>query len=158
MDQEAATAAVEAQRPLKTEPINEEEEELDEEDEHEMEGIQSAGPSSPQPMCTNADEHQNNMPPPALHPLPPPPSEIKTELPWCNTELAKAELPGPSPAAPSASTGSTPSSVPRPTFGDAFTGHTPLASPLTSRHPIRLPLAAASGKYFSLFIYRSVLY
>ena len=149
-------------RPLKTEPIHEEEaeEELDE-DEHEMEGIQSAGPGSPQPMCTNAGEEALDageqhliMPPPAHHP---PPAEIKTELPW-TTECPKAELaarPSP-PLSSSAATnstagasnaGSTPTAPQqRPTFGEAFTGHTPLASPLTSRHPIRLPLAAASGK------------
>lgn len=156
-------------RPLKTEPIHEEEaeEELDE-DEHEMEGIQSAGPGSPQPMCTNAGEEALEgdgqhlvMPPPALSSLAhhTPPAEIKTELPW--TECPKAELvagirPSP-PLTSSAATnntmtgasnsGSTPTApLQRPTFGEAFTGHTPLASPLTSRHPIRLPLAAASGK------------
>ena len=149
-------------RPLKTEPIHEEEaeEELDE-DEHEMEGIQSAGPGSPQPMCTNAGEEALDageqhliMPPPAHHP---PPAEIKTELPW-TTECPKAELAArPSPplsssaainsTAGASNAGSTPTAPQqRPTFGEAFTGHTPLASPLTSRHPIRLPLAAASGK------------
>lgn len=163
-----------ALRPLKTEPIHEEEgeEELDE-DEHEMEGIQSAGPGSPQPMCTNAggealeaDEQHFVMPPPALSSMVhhhPPIAEIKTELPW--TECPKADLvAGIRPSPPLTSTGaansnsvagasnagSTPTAPQqRPTFGEAFTGHTPLASPLTSRHPIRLPLAAASGKTLS---------
>lgn len=160
-------------RTLKTEPIQPEEaeEELDE-DEHEMEGIQSVGPGSPQPMCTNtgegldADEQQQFvMPPPALvhpHHHHPPVTEIKTELPWSEcpkTDLVSGVQQHPSPpltstaggansVAVTSNSGSTPSlpQQQRPTFGDAFTGHTPLASPLTSRHPIRLPLAAASGK------------
>lgn len=159
-----------ALRPLKKEPIHEEEaeEELDE-DEHEMEGIQSAGPGSPQPMCTNAgdealeaDEEHFVMPPPALSSLThhhAPVAEIKTELPW--SECPKADLVSgirPSPpltssaaansgVAGTSNAGSTPTAPQqRPTFGEAFTGHTPLASPLTSRHPIRLPLAVASSK------------
>lgn len=177
---------------LKTEPIHEEEaeEELDE-DEHEMEGIQSAGPGSPQPMCTNAGDEtlrpdgnvgqhpqHHAMPPPSSlsfhhhhaqhqHHAAAPPAEIKTELPWnaeCGPKAESVAGVRPSPpltssAAPAAVTSSfntttatasnsgfTPSAVPRPTFGEAFTGHTPLASPLTNRHPIRLPLSAASGK------------
>lgn len=176
---------------LKTEPIHEEEaeEELDE-DEHEMEGIQSAGPGSPQPMCTNAGDEtlrpdgnvgqhpqHHAMPPPSSlsfhhhhaqhqHHAAAPPAEIKTELPWnaeCGPKAESVAGVRPSPpltssAAPAAVTSSfntttatasnsgfTPSAVPRPTFGEAFTGHTPLASPLTNRHPIRLPLSAASG-------------
>ena len=192
---------------LKTEPIHEEEaeEELDE-DEHEMEGIQSAGPGSPQPMCTNAGEEENEadcrgqhpqhlvMPPPSLsfhhhhqqqqqHHVPPTTTEIKTEPSWnaaeCGAGLLKAEPSGcirPSPPLTSSSgssatvsvvssvntttanvcnSGSTPSAVPRPTFSDAFTGHTPLASPLTSRHPIRLPLSAVSGKTNKKFFFIS---
>ena len=33
----------------------------------------------------------------------------------------------------------------RASFSETFTGHTALASPLTTRHPIRLPLAPPSG-------------
>jgi hypothetical protein len=210
----AQTTALAAMAGLKTEPIHEEEaeEELDE-DEHEMEGIQSAGPGSPQPMCTNAGEENEAdcggghphlvMPPPSLsfhHHLQQqqqqqqqqqhqatPTAEIKTELPWNAGDCGqlKAEPSGcirPSPplltsvggtAIPAAvvssanttatagttttpssaaNGGSTPSAVARPTFGEAFTGHTPLASPLTSRHPIRLPLSAVSGKTLFLLL------
>jgi hypothetical protein len=208
----AQTTALAAMAGLKTEPIHEEEaeEELDE-DEHEMEGIQSAGPGSPQPMCTNAGEENEAdcggghphlvMPPPSLsfhHHLQQqqqqqqqqhqatPTAEIKTELPWNAGDCGqmKAEPSGcirPSPplltsvggtAIPAAvvssantttavttttpssaaNGGSTPSAVARPTFGEAFTGHTPLASPLTSRHPIRLPLSAVSCKTLFLLL------
>ena len=206
-DSEAAAAAL-TLRHLKTEPVHqseepEEEELLDEEDEHEMEGIQSVGPGSPQPMCTNtaegleAEEHPNDadvkqsqphhfaMPPPALvhsHSSATPviTDNIKTESPW-SAESPKADaslsgsgsvhphLPSLTPSAAGgnntnsgASSVMTPNSSginaglpPQrpPAFGEAFTGHTPLASPLTSRHPIRLPLvAAASGKQEIKFI------
>jgi len=136
---------------LKTEPIPHDED-------MSMEGIQSVGPSSPQPMCTDlvkdgaesemrmpaesADAsagsiRQDDMIPSAL---------IKSEVPW--------ELPGVKNGASAPESGiretangdprirrsPPPPLTQRPTFGESLTGHTPLASPLTSRHPIRLPL------------------
>ena len=155
---------------LKTEPVDQE-----------MEGIQSVGPGSPQPMClggggadaAEADPDAQLFSPP-LQPPPPASSTassanpstaegIKTEASW--GDCPKAELSIRPVAAMTASNGSSSSSgstssgcsssgsgssgpqqlqQQRPTFGEAaFTGHTPLASPLTSRHPIRLPLAAS---------------
>ena len=150
------------------------------EEEHEMEGIQSvSGPDSPQPMCTGgggATEQDDAQllpppPPPALVSINPttgpsttvpgassavsapatnpgtplaPPNEIKNEAPWGDCPKTDQIGFGIRPSA--SASGTTPTApMQRPTFGDAFTGHTPLASPLTSRHPIRLPLAP-SGK------------
>ncbi len=142
-------------------------------EEDEMEGIQSVGPGSPQPMCTNVNEADADPDPQLFSPpLPPPavaasavasttpPSHpagdgvIKTEAPWGDCPKAEpgAGIIRPAPvaamtcssgsASSSSSSGAGPSQ-PRSSFGEAFTGHTPLASPLTSRHPIRLPLAAS---------------
>ena len=157
---------------LKSEPIQEEDESSNSviqpqqrlQEEQEMEGIQSNGPDSPQPMCTGGATEPDDAqllpppPPPALIPavsvavttasttVAPlvPPSEIKTEAPWGDCPKTDQIGFGMRPSVSAA--GSTPTGpIQRPTFGEAFTGHTPLASPLTSRHPIRLPLAP-SGK------------
>ena len=143
---------------LKTEPIPHDED-------MSMEGIQSVGPSSPQPMCTDlvkdgaesemripADAsagsiRQDDMIPSAL---------IKSEVPW--------ELPGVKNGASAPESGiretangdprirrsPPPPLTQRPTFGESLTGHTPLASPLTSRHPIRLPLGPSGEDYSAI--------
>lgn len=108
-------------RRLKTEQANE--------DDACMEDIQSVGPSSPQPMCTNADADLVRVPQVA-------PAAMKSEMPWevhAKNDAVDTRL---RPSPPLVLTQ-------RPSFSESFTGHTPLASPLTSRHPIRLPLGAS---------------
>lgn len=140
-------------------------------------------PHHPVGQHQQQNSHHHHQQQQQQHHVPPPTTEIKTELPWnaaeCGAGLPKAEPSGcirPSPPLTSSSgssatvpvvssvntttanvsnSGSTPSAVPRPTFSDAFTGHTPLASPLTSRHPIRLPLSAVSGKTNKKFFFIS---
>lgn len=155
-------------------PLKKEAEEVEEDEENEMEGIQSVGPGSPQPMCTNVNETDADPDPQLFSPPLPPPAVIsavaatappsgthppgdgviKTEAPWgdCPKTEPGVGIIRPAPvaamtcssgsASSSSSSGAGPSQ-PRSSFGEAFTGHTPLASPLTSRHPIRLPLATS---------------
>lgn len=129
-------------RPLKTEPDAEDEED----DEHDMDGVQSVGPASPQPMCTGASEEAVSMPPPSSlalghHQHAAAADAVKSETVWSGPlETAAVKADPVRPALAASGSGSGPQQ--RPSFGEAFAGQTPLASPLTSRHPIRLPLTA----------------